>query len=225
MNKDFAASDETNSKNDEKLGNNSARMGRDAQATGNNATAAGNNSRATAEGSSAFGQGAQATAEGATAIGQGAKAEAKGSVALGQGSVADEVNTVSVGSKGNERRITNVKAGVNPTDAVNVSQLRAVENRIQDNEERVNQVANDLRKTKKELRSGIASSMAMANIPTTTVPGKQSIGLGVGSFGGQSAVAVGYSGMSDSGKISIKLSTGATSQGDYGVGAGIGYQW
>ena len=200
-------------------------MGEGSKATANQATALGQGSVATAENATAVGQGSKATAESATALGQGAQATAKNSVALGAGSIANEENTVSVGSSGKERRITNVAAGVNPTDAVNVSQLRAVENRIQDNEERVNQVANDLRKTKKELRSGIASSMAMANIPTVTVPGKQSIGLGVGSFGGQSAVAVGYSGMSDSGKINIKLSTGATSQGDYGVGAGIGYQW
>ena len=46
-------------------------------------------------------------------------------VALGQGSIANLPNTVSVGAPGAERRITNVAAGVNPTDAVNVSQLSA----------------------------------------------------------------------------------------------------
>ncbi len=49
------------------------------------------------------------------------------SVALGTGSVADEENTISVGSSTNQRRITNVAAGVNATDAVNVSQLKSSE--------------------------------------------------------------------------------------------------
>lgn len=46
------------------------------------------------------------------------------SVAIGAGSVASADNTVSVGTVGGERTITNVAAGVNDTDAVNVSQLK-----------------------------------------------------------------------------------------------------
>ena len=42
-------------------------------------------------------------------------------------SVANEENTISVGSSTNQRRITNVAAGVNATDAVNVSQLKSSE--------------------------------------------------------------------------------------------------
>ena len=185
----------------------------------------GEGSKATANQATAVGQGSEATAEKATAVGQGAKATAKNSVALGAGSVADEEDTVSVGSAGNERRVTNVAAGVKDTDAVNVSQLKDVQKRVDNNENRINQVSNDLRKAKKELRGGVAAGMAMANIPHTTLAGKQSIGAGVGSFGGQSAVAVGYSKMSDSGKVSIKFSAGATTQGDVGVGGGVSFQW
>ncbi|HAL0120194.1 TPA: adhesin [Escherichia coli] len=61
------------------------------------------------------------------AIGSGSIAAADNSVALGTGSVADEENTISVGSSTNQRRITNVAAGVNATDAVNVSQLKSSE--------------------------------------------------------------------------------------------------
>lgn len=61
------------------------------------------------------------------AIGSGSIAAADNSVALGTGSVAEEENTISVGSSTNQRRITNVAAGVNATDAVNVSQLKSSE--------------------------------------------------------------------------------------------------
>ncbi|WP_255492548.1 ESPR-type extended signal peptide-containing protein, partial [Luteimonas sp. RC10] len=47
-------------------------------------------------------------------------------VALGAGSIADRSNTVSVGRVGAERQITNVAAGTQATDAVNLSQLEAV---------------------------------------------------------------------------------------------------
>ena len=70
--------------------------------------------------------GVDANAQGkdSVAIGSGSIAAADNSVALGTGSVANEENTISVGSSTNQRRITNVAAGVNATDAVNVSQLK-----------------------------------------------------------------------------------------------------
>ena len=71
-----------------------------------------------------------------------ANAQGKDSVAIGSGSIAAADNsvalvpvpqrkkiqkTISVGSSTNQRRITNVAAGVNATDAVNVSQLKSSE--------------------------------------------------------------------------------------------------
>ena len=84
-------------------------VGHMAEATGNFATAEGANAVAQAK---------------ATALGANAEATGDNSVALGQGSVAKEANTVSVGKEGATRRITNVTAGVNGTDGVNVSQLK-----------------------------------------------------------------------------------------------------
>ncbi|EFL5778383.1 YadA-like family protein [Escherichia coli] len=73
--------------------------------------------------------GVDANAQGkdSVAIGSGSIAAADNSVALSTGSVANEENTISVGSSTNQRRITNVSAGVNATDAVNVSQLKSSE--------------------------------------------------------------------------------------------------
>ncbi|NAQ70996.1 adhesin [Escherichia coli] len=73
--------------------------------------------------------GVDANAQGkdSVAIGSGSIAAADNSIALGTGSVANEENTISVGSSTNQRRITNVAAGVNATDAVNVSQLKSSE--------------------------------------------------------------------------------------------------
>ena len=70
---------------------------------------------------------ANAQGKASVAIGSGSIAAADNSVALGTGSVADEENTISVGSSTNQRRITNVAAGKNATDAVNVAQLKSSE--------------------------------------------------------------------------------------------------
>ncbi|WP_118784781.1 YadA-like family protein [Haemophilus haemolyticus] len=184
-------------------------------AGGSNATAIGGSAKATAENTTAVGQGSEATEKGATAIGQGAKATAENAVAIGSGSVADEAHTVSVGSQGNERRITNVAAGRHPTDAANVGQINAAENRMN----------NKLGKLDKKLRGGIASAVAVANIPQVTIPGANMVAVGAGNYKGQSAIAIGYSKASDNNRVIIKMSAGASTQRDYTFGAGIGYQW
>ena len=73
----------------------------------------------------AIGGDSVASGAGSVAIGSEAEAMAANSVAIGFGSMATEANTVSVGAVGEERRITNVAAGINDTDAVNVAQLTA----------------------------------------------------------------------------------------------------
>jgi autotransporter adhesin len=76
----------------------------------------------------AIGDSAHVNASGGTALGANAQALVTGSVALGAGSVADQANTVSIGdstSSGNAttRRLVNLSAGQQATDAVNVGQL------------------------------------------------------------------------------------------------------
>ncbi len=102
--------------------------------------------RAEGKGSLAFGSNAYASTDKSAAIGVHAYTSAADSVALGAGSVANQANTVSVGSDGtgsytavdangqtytiqngaNTRRVVNMAAGHDDTDAVNVSQLKGV---------------------------------------------------------------------------------------------------
>lgn len=66
----------------------------------------------------------ETTVHNSVALGHNAKVTGEGGVALGFGSVADRGNAVSVGNAKLNRQITNVAAGVEDTDAVNVSQLK-----------------------------------------------------------------------------------------------------
>ena len=186
-----------------------------AKASGKDSTAMGYGSEANGDHSTALGNNAKANAVRSTAIGHNADAKASGSVALGEGSVAKEENTVSVGDIGHERRITNVQDPKNLTDAAN---KRYVDNSI-------SSVRSELKQTDRKLRGGIAGAVAMANIPTTNRAGGTMVGIGVGSFKGQSAVAVGVNRASDSNRVHFKMSGSATTSGDYAVGAGMGYQW
>ncbi|TCK69770.1 trimeric autotransporter adhesin, partial [Lonepinella koalarum] len=112
-------------------------------------------------------------------------------------------------------RITNVAAGQADTDAVNVGQVRNVTNHINSSINRVD----------KNLRAGIAGAMASSNLYHATIPGKSMVAAGAGVYKGESALAIGYSRLSDNGKIGVKFSVNSNTRGDTGAAASVGYQW
>ena len=112
-------------------------------------------------------------------------------------------------------RIQNVAAGRADTDAVNVSQLKGA----------VTQIGNHINKMDKNLRAGVAGAMAAGGLYHATLPGKSMVAAGAGTYKGESAVAVGYSRLSDNGKVGIKFSVNTNTRGDSGAAASVGYQW
>ena len=142
---------------------------------------------------------------------------------VGEGNNATQITSSADGMKvakadGSATRITNVAAGVNPTDAVNVSQLGGLKNDIHN-------MNNRLGKVNREARAGVAGANAAASLPQVYIPGKSMVAAAGGTFKGQNAFAVGYSRSSDNGKLILKLQGNVNTQGDVGGGVGVGYQW
>ncbi|WP_304106866.1 YadA-like family protein, partial [Haemophilus parahaemolyticus] len=135
---------------------------------------------------------------------------------------------VSVGASGEERRIQNVAAGeisATSTDAINGSQLYAVAKGVTNLAGQVNNLEGKVNKMGKRADAGTASAIATANLLQSYRPGLSAATAAVGQYRGQSAVAVGYSRLSDNGKYGVKLSLGANTQGNVGAGAGVAYFW
>ena len=130
----------------------------------------------------------------------------------------DPENAVSLSPDGlnnGGQRISNVAPGRVGTDAVNLNQLAGLGNALQNNIDRVG----------KKAYSGVAGAIAQGSIPQVTRPGATGIGVGSGYYGGQSAMAIGVSAMSDGGNWIIKGNFSANTGGHVGVGAGALYQW
>ena len=51
------------------------------------------------------------------------------------------------------------------------------------------------------------------------------VSVGAGTYRGQNALAVGYSRLSDNGKVGVKFTVNSNSQGHAGASASVGYQW
>jgi autotransporter adhesin len=205
-------------------------LGSSATVNANNGVAVGNNATvaSSASNGTAVGSGSSVNAASGTAVGQGASvaSTATNSVALGAGSVATQANTVSVGSVGNERTITNVAAGVNATDAVNVGQLQSSQNWAQNyTDQKVGQLNSRINAVGQHADAGTAAAIAMTNIPQAYQPNQSSLGAGIGTFNGQTAVAVGMSTITPGGRWVLKGSLTGNSQGDVGVGFGASMVW
>ena len=129
-------------------------------------------------------------------------------------------NTVKV--KGDKpQRITNVAPGEvseTSTDAVNGSQLHAVNVKVNNLQDKIN-------KTRKEAHAGSAAAAAMANLPQAFRSGKSMISAAMGTYKDQQALAIGVSRISDNGKWIIKGSLSSDSQHNFSTGVGVGYQW
>jgi autotransporter adhesin len=155
-----------------------------------------------------------ATGSDAVAIGANSHASGNNSVALGANSVADEDNTASVGSAGNERRVTNVAAGTNGTDAANMNQ--------------VNQLRNDVGQSITSLQrsafGGVASAMAMPSL-SPREPGKTVVAVGVANYKGYGAVGAGATYRSRDGAWLINGALSVTPHGDTGARAQVGYEF
>lgn len=138
------------------IGDNSMVMGSLSLGTGTNSLGIGHMTYTSGDNATAIGMEAIATAKNAMAIGVKSYANLENSIAIGVNSRTDytkadlekdgwvprgaisfpsstQVGIVSVGSVGQERRIANVAAGYRDTDAVNVSQLRSIEDRFTNN--------------------------------------------------------------------------------------------
>ena len=191
--------------------------------------------------------------KGSVAIGPGAKAgkvNTGGYSIDSSANVAGKPNAdtrvVSFGSPGKEAQLQNVAAGVvseTSTDAVNGSQLHATNTQVNKNTQAINAInkainkainnqagafdrlERKINKQGKEARAGIAGANAAAALPQAYTAGKAMVAAAAGTFKGQNALAVGYSRISDNGKVIFKLQGNANTSGDVGAGVGVGYQW
>ncbi len=99
--------------------------------------------------------------------------------------------------------ITNVARGTHPGDAVNLSQLEEAEVRA---------------------ARGTAAAMAATSMPQAYAPGSSMLTAGASTYRGESAIAVGYSTMSDNGKWILQGNASAN-EDDAGFSVGVGPVW
>lgn len=87
-----------------------------------------------------------------------------------------------------------------------------------------NQLNKMVNENRDEARAGIAGALAAGQIPQVSQGRDFSVGAGVGTYRGESAIAVGVSGRLDARTVT-KFAVSADTQSGIGAGAGISYEW
>ncbi len=184
----------------------SSAVGPDAQATGRAASAFGNNAQAQAENATAVGSATVAQQNGTavgtfassgtngTAVGYGAQATHTNSVAIGANTRTTGSNQVAMGY----RQVTQVADGrvaQGSTDAVNGGQLWNLQQSLDDRWIEIDRRFDHTDKRINGLGAQTAamSQMAAAGGPYGLAVGEVAIGAGVGFYGNEAAIAVGWS--------------------------------
>lgn len=219
---------------------NSIAAGTKVTANGSNAVAVGYNSKAD-NSAVAIGDTAEAK-ENAVAMGKGTKANVEGSIALGKGSEADRSGGVtgwdpktgtastksdvawksgegalSIGNGGASRQITNVAAGSEDSDAVNLAQLK---NAMTHYYSVKTTSDTDAAGGNNYLNDGATGDNALAAGVSAVATGDNATAVGTNTYAsGTNASAYGYRAVaSGSGSVAIGSGTSAQQEGSVAIG-------
>ncbi|MFC0694085.1 YadA-like family protein [Paraburkholderia humisilvae] len=140
------------------------------------------------------------------------------------------------------KKITNVAAGTDTTDAVNVGQLNDAvasansytDSRVGDlpggmsakdyTDQRINSMQSQVNSVAKNAYGGIAAATALTMIPDVDQGKTIAVGVGTGNYKGYQAVALGASARITQ-NLKVKLGAGMAPGNGTTVGAGASYQW
>ena len=103
--------------------------------------------------------------------------------------------------------------------------LTAVDSRVANLEEAFYDTNKNINELKKQANAGIAGAMAVGNLPQPTEAGMSMVSAGASGYSGQTAIAIGVSGITDSNKIIWKMGGTADSKSNVGGAISFGYQW
>ncbi|MDP8185287.1 YadA-like family protein [Phocoenobacter skyensis] len=157
------------------------------------------------------------------------------------GSVKVSKNGINAGG----HKVTNVQAGEiskTSTDAINGKQAEELRSRIIQNakniklldgyvsdvrrfDSRITNIEKNVEKLDKKRKAGTAAALATAGLMQPMRAGQSGVTAAIGQYQSQTAIAVGYSKISNNGKYGVKISLNANTQSEVGGTVGVGYFW
>ena len=163
-----------------------------------------------------------------------AQSTADEALTLGQNSIqyasTDRSRVVLGRENGPAVTVSNLAAGVEAGDAVNVQQLRdgltgAVQQANAYTDARLAVMNYSLSEIRKLAYAGTAGALAAAGMPQISERGQSMMAIGVGTYEGESAMAAGFSRALGDGSMVFKVGATFDTQDHVGANAGVGWRF
>lgn len=179
--------------------------------------------RAALEGLSGGGDAKHTTVEAASEPASGGSSPAGGTQATPPAFTTDGYIKVSPGPDGSKPGNYKVRLNDEARDAIkSVKEIR--ENQVTVNN-RLNRMERHVDRVDHHARAGIASAMAVGTLPQAYQAGDNLIAGSMATYRSASALAFGFSSISDDGSRIYRVNASANTEGDAGFAAGIGFKW
>lgn len=139
---------------------------------------------------------------------------------------ADRASVTFGGEDAAPVRLRNVAAGVAPTDAVNLAQLDAGLAAVRlETAQNIAALRLDMRGLRRDAFAGTAGALALSGLPQPYEPGRGMLAMGVGTYMGEQAFALGGSAALADGQTVLRIGASLDTRGRAGANAGIGWQF
>ena len=179
--------------------------------------------KAALEGLSGGGDAKHTTVEAASEPASGGSSPAGGTQATPPAFTTDGYIEVSPGPDGSKPGNYKVRLNDKARDAIkSVKEIR--ENQVTVNN-RLNRMERHVDRVDHHARAGIASAMAVGTLPQAYQAGDNLIAGSMATYRSASALAFGFSSISDDGSRIYRVNASANTEGDAGFAAGIGFKW
>ncbi|BDU21767.1 YadA-like family protein [Dyella sp. GSA-30] len=141
-----------------------------------------------------------------------------------------DYGNITLGVDGAGAQIHHVANGTSAGDAVNLGQLNAdiqtVQNWAKNYTDRQIQAINqNISTVGARANAGAAAAIAMAGLPQAYQPNQNAAAVAFGSFHGQAGMAIGVSTISESGRWVYKLNLASNTRGDAAASVGAAVTW
>ncbi|MBR0574478.1 MULTISPECIES: YadA-like family protein [Pasteurellaceae] len=110
-------------------------------------------------------------------------------------------------------------------NAKNIKLLDGYVSDVRRFDSRITNVEKSVKKLDEKRKAGTAAALATAGLMQPMHAGQSGVTAAVGQYQSQTAIAVGYSKISNNGKYGVKMSLNANTQSEMGGTIGVGYFW
>ncbi|MDU1083659.1 MAG: YadA C-terminal domain-containing protein, partial [Leclercia adecarboxylata] len=150
------------------------------------------------------------------------KAEQANTTAIS--TMTTSVNANTAGVAANRRDIDTTSTQVNKNTRTLANHEQRITSLEQQNNKQFGALKNQIDENHKEAMAGASSALAASQIPQVSANRDFSVGAGAGTYGGESAVAVGFSARINDRVVTKFAVTGDTQQ-KFGAGAGVSWEF